>query len=47
MTARILGITTALLVLSTLTVALRLYTRFGIVRTPGWDDALIVAAVVS
>ncbi|KAH2312233.1 hypothetical protein KXV47_004082 [Aspergillus fumigatus] len=45
MTARILGITTALLVLSTLTVALRLYTRFGIVRTPGWDDALIVAAV--
>ncbi|EAL92710.1 integral membrane protein [Aspergillus fumigatus Af293] len=45
MTARILGITTALLVLSTLAVALRLYTRFGIVRTPGWDDALIVAAV--
>ncbi|RHZ46945.1 uncharacterized protein CDV56_102134 [Aspergillus thermomutatus] len=30
---------------STLTVALRLFTRFVIVRTPGWDDALIVAAV--
>ncbi|KAF7167865.1 hypothetical protein CNMCM6106_003259 [Aspergillus hiratsukae] len=43
--SRILGVTTALLVLSTLTVILRLYTRFMIVRTPGWDDALIVAAV--
>ncbi|GIK01321.1 hypothetical protein Aspvir_005355 [Aspergillus viridinutans] len=45
MTSRILGVTTALLILSTLTVALRLFTRFVIVRKPGWDDALIVAAV--
>ncbi|RLM00667.1 hypothetical protein CFD26_108692 [Aspergillus turcosus] len=45
--SRILGVTTALLVLSTLTVILRLYTRFMIVRTPGWDDALIAAAVAT
>ncbi|EAW09461.1 uncharacterized protein ACLA_036660 [Aspergillus clavatus NRRL 1] len=41
----ILGVTIAFTTASTLTVVLRLFTRFMIVRKPGWDDAAIVAAM--
>jgi hypothetical protein len=36
-----------LLILSYVTVGLRLWVRFRITKSPGWDDAAIVATLVS
>jgi len=36
-----------LLTLSYLTVGLRLWVRFRITKSPGWDDAAMVATLVS
>lgn len=37
----------ALLILSYITVGLRLWVRYRITKTPGWDDAAMVATLVS
>lgn len=37
---------TSLQVLAWAAVGLRLYTRFRVVRAPGWDDLFIVLALV-
>ncbi|KXJ90456.1 hypothetical protein Micbo1qcDRAFT_70681 [Microdochium bolleyi] len=43
----ILGLTIALMLLSSLCVGFRLYTRFFIVRTPGWDDLCVVLFILT
>jgi hypothetical protein len=45
--ARILLLTGIIHVLALLSVGLRLYARIGLLRTPGRDDAAVVAAAVS
>lgn len=44
---RILGIITPFTVLACLFVALRLWTRYMLVKSPGYDDLLILCALVS
>jgi hypothetical protein len=44
--SRALGITTAFTVLATIAVALRLFTRFRMVRTAGWDDGMSFMSLV-
>jgi hypothetical protein len=43
----ILAVITAFSAVATLAVLLRLYTRFWVVKAPGVDDCLVVAALVS
>jgi hypothetical protein len=43
---RVLAITTIFTVLASVTVAIRLWTRFRIVKSPGYDDLLIISALV-
>lgn len=45
--ARILAITGAIHLLALISVALRLYARIGILRSPGRDDVVIVLSAVS
>ena len=42
----ILTITTIFTALATLTVILRLFTRFYLIKSPGFDDVLVVGATV-
>lgn len=42
----ILAVITAFSAVATLAVLLRLYTRFWVVKAPGVDDCLVVAALV-
>lgn len=44
---RVLIITTIFTVLAILFVAIRLFTRVKLVKKPGYDDLLIVAALLS
>jgi hypothetical protein len=43
---RVLAITTTFTVLASVFVAIRLWTRFRIVKSPGYDDLLIVFALL-
>ncbi|GLI76887.1 hypothetical protein PoHVEF18_005165 [Penicillium ochrochloron] len=43
---RVLAITTTFTILASVTVAIRLWTRFRIVKSPGYDDLLIVSALI-
>lgn len=45
--SRLLAIQVSLISLATLVVALRLFTRIFVLRSPGWDDLAISVGLVS
>lgn len=44
---RLLAVQVSLISLATLVVALRLFTRFFVLKSPGWDDLAISVGLVS